>query len=83
MTGPGIKHEGCGCPKFEATQPRMRKRPAGRFVNALITGMKRRLLPILLNARGAQSGEAVLFDRELPGQEFFGRQRVTLAGLFK
>jgi hypothetical protein len=42
-----------------------------------------RLLPVLLDARGAQAGEAVLVDRILPGEEFLDRQRVPRAGLFK
>ena len=41
------------------------------------------LLPVLLNARCAQAGEAMLFDRELPRQEFLCRQRVALACLFE
>ena len=41
------------------------------------------LLAILLDAGGAQAGEAVLVDRELPGQEFVDRQRVAAAGLFE
>jgi hypothetical protein len=41
------------------------------------------LLPVLLDPRGAQAGEAVLVDRELPRQELLGRQRVARAGLFE
>ncbi|VTZ61807.1 conserved hypothetical protein [Sinorhizobium medicae] len=40
-------------------------------------------MAILLNARRAQAGEAVVIDRGLPGEELFDRQRVTLARLFK
>src|ERR1700730_6554710 len=41
------------------------------------------LLPVLLDARGAQAGEAVLVNGILPGQEFFDRQRVAGASFFK
>jgi hypothetical protein len=41
------------------------------------------LLPVLLNARGAQPGEAVLVDGILPGEEFFHRQRIPAASLFQ
>jgi hypothetical protein len=41
------------------------------------------LLPILLDARGAQTGQAVLIDGKLPGQEFIDRQGVAAAGLLK
>jgi hypothetical protein len=41
------------------------------------------LLPVLLDARGAQAGEAVLVDRILPGEKFLDRQRVTAAGFFE
>ncbi len=40
-------------------------------------------MPILLNARGAQTGEAMLVDGQLPAEEFLGGQRVALAGLLK
>ena len=49
--------------------------------NALVSWS--RLLAILLDAGGPQSGEAVLIDRELPGEEFIDCQRVAAAGLFK
>src|SRR5262249_18849364 len=41
------------------------------------------LLPILLDARGAQAGEPMLVDGELPGEEFLDRQRIAAAGLFE
>src|ERR1700759_585323 len=41
------------------------------------------LLAILLDAGGAQAGEAVLIDRELPGQELVHRQSVAAAGFFQ
>src|SRR5437660_7955112 len=43
----------------------------------------KRLLPILLDAGGAEAGEAVLVDGELPGQEFVDRQRIATAGFFQ
>jgi hypothetical protein len=42
-----------------------------------------RLLAILLNARGAQTGQTMLVDRVLPRQELFNRERVTGAGFLK
>ena len=41
------------------------------------------LLAILLDTRGAQTGEAVAVDRVLPGQEFLDRERIAAAGLFE
>ena len=41
------------------------------------------LLAVLLDARGAQAGEAVLVDRILPGQEFFDGKRVAGAGFLE
>src|SRR5262249_49239272 len=41
------------------------------------------LLPVLLDARGAQAGEAMAVDRVLPGQEFFNREGVTAARFFE
>src|SRR6266481_602451 len=41
------------------------------------------LLAILLNASGAQTGEAMAVDRVLPGQEFLNRERIAAASLFK
>src|SRR5215470_12432566 len=38
---------------------------------------------ILLDARGAQAGEAVAVDRILPRQEFRDRERIAGAGLFQ
>jgi hypothetical protein len=42
-----------------------------------------RLLAILLDTGGAQSGKAMLIDGKLPGKEFVDGQRVTAAGLLK
>ena len=41
------------------------------------------LLAILLDAGGAQSGQAMLVDGKLPGEEFVDRQRVAAAGLLE
>src|SRR5262245_48357019 len=41
------------------------------------------LLPVLLDARRAQAGEAMLVDRILPGEEFLHRQRVAAAGFLE
>src|SRR5207237_7729012 len=41
------------------------------------------LLPILLNARGAQAGQAMAIDGVLPGEEFFDGQRITAAGFLQ
>src|SRR5690242_19655012 len=55
-----------------------------RFTRApLIAEWRRLVLAVLLNARGAQSGKAVLVDGVLPGQELFNRQGVAAAGLFE
>ena len=41
------------------------------------------LVAVLLDARGAQAGKAVVVDGGLPGQEFFDRQRITFTGFFE
>jgi len=46
-------------------------------------GAGKRLLTILLDARGTQSGQAVLVDGKLPGQEFVDGQRVAAASLLE
>src|SRR3954453_20352551 len=46
-----------------------------RAVNALLT--------VLLNSGGAQAGETVLVDRELPRQEFVDGQGIAAARFFK
>src|SRR5918995_3021448 len=43
----------------------------------------RRLLAILLNSGGAQPGQTVLVDRELPGQELVHGQGIATARLFE
>src|SRR5580700_2237669 len=55
---------------------------AGHRGRLLVTWW-RRLLSVLLDARGAQTGQAVLVDRILPGQEFLDRERITAARLFE
>jgi hypothetical protein len=42
-----------------------------------------RLLAILLDAGGAQSGKAMLIDGKLPGKELVDGQRVAAASLLK
>src|SRR5215510_9046346 len=44
---------------------------------------EKRLLAILLNARGAQTGQTMLVDRVLPRQELFNGERVARAGFLK
>jgi hypothetical protein len=46
-------------------------------------GSDRRLLAILLDAGGAQPGEAMLIDGKLPGEEFVDGQRVAAASLLE
>ena len=41
------------------------------------------LLAVLLDAGGAQSGQTMLVDGELPGQEFVDRQGITAAGFLE
>jgi hypothetical protein len=48
-----------------------------------VTGSANGLLPILLDAGGAQSGKAVLVDGKLPGKEFVDGQRIAAASLLK
>src|ERR1019366_6329441 len=43
------------------------------------TGSIWRLLPVLLDARRAQAGKAVLVDGILPGEEFLDGQRIAAA----
>src|SRR5215472_15818602 len=43
----------------------------------------KKLLPVLLDTRGAQAREAVPVDRVLPGEEFLDRQRIAAAGFFQ
>jgi hypothetical protein len=54
----------------------------GRFFSNA-AGSGEGLLPVLLDARGAQSGKAVLIDGKLPGKELVDRQRVAAACLLK
>src|SRR5262245_5213171 len=41
------------------------------------------LLAVLLDAGGAKARQAMLVDRELPGEEFVNSQRVAAAGLLE
>jgi hypothetical protein len=41
------------------------------------------LLPVLLNPGGPQTGQAMLIDRKLPGEELVDRQRVPAAGFLE
>jgi hypothetical protein len=62
---------------------RANEKGAGRVTGAVPRDLLRCLLAVLLNARGAQAGQAMLVDGHLPAQEFLGGQRVTLAGLLE
>jgi hypothetical protein len=56
----------------------------GEHLRITVMGMTESgLLPILLDAGGAQSGEAMLVDGKLPGQEFVDGERVAAAGFFE
>ena len=41
------------------------------------------LLAVLLDARGAQTGQTMLVDRELPREKFVDSQRIAAAGFFE
>src|SRR6478672_9770342 len=59
---------------------------AGKNVLAGTTGrdvLDERLLPILLDAGGAQAGETMLVDGVLPGEEFFDREGIATAGFLE
>src|SRR5882724_8143356 len=66
--------------KMQGTENAKRRPLAGRRFKKSF-GL--RLLPVLLDARRAQPGEAVLVDGILPGEEFLDGQCVSGAGLFK
>jgi hypothetical protein len=42
-----------------------------------------KLVAVLLDARGAQAGKAMIGNRTLPGEEFFDGQRVTITRFFE
>src|SRR5215468_4666976 len=69
------------CRPDVAPAQRQKRRPPGRRVVRRYAD--RALLPVLLDARGAQAGKAVLVDRILPGQEFLDRQRVAAASFLE
>jgi hypothetical protein len=48
-----------------------------------VAGSDEGLLAVLLDARGAKPGKAVLIDGKLPGKELVDRQRVAAASLLK
>ena len=58
-----------------------RKRPGRRGLKtaSVLPGV---LVAVLLDARSAQAGEAMLVNRNLPTQEFVDRERVTRARFF-
>jgi hypothetical protein len=60
-------------------QQRRLKEPAW----SIMIKARERLLAILLNARGAQTGQPVLIDRVLPRQELFNRERVAGASFLE
>jgi hypothetical protein len=55
----------------------------GALAPALTSRRGKSLLAVLLNARRAQAGEAVLVDRVLPGEEFLDRKGIARAGFLK
>ena len=59
------------------------KEITGALAPAFTSRRGKSLLAVLLNARRAQAGEAVLVDRVLPGQEFLDRKGITRAGFLK
>lgn len=63
-----------------------KSRPPARgpvFVKCDGKGAPEGLLAILLDAGGAQAGEAVLIDGKLPGQELVHGQGIAAAGFLK
>ena len=48
-----------------------------------IAALKAISVAILLDARRAQACKAMIGNRGLPGEEFFDRERITLAGFLK
>jgi hypothetical protein len=65
-----------GCPRIKSPA-----QTAG--VDDLLGRIKPELLAILLDTGRAETGEAVLIDRVLPGEEFLDRQGVAAAGFFQ
>src|SRR5262249_60076940 len=55
----------------------------GAGVVVIAEDKEQRLLAILLDTRGAQTGQTMLVDRVLPRQELFNRERVAGAGFLK
>src|SRR5215475_1260052 len=69
-----------GIGEHEKNRPR-RTRPI--FFKYPSSWRGERLLAILLDAGGAEACQAVLVDRELPGEEFVNGQRVAAASLLE
>jgi hypothetical protein len=63
--------------------PKMRKTGFEKQSRFSSNADMERLLAVLLDARGAQAGQTMLVDRELPGEEFVDGQRVTAASLLE
>jgi hypothetical protein len=62
---------------------KLRKSLSRGWIAGSSPAMTANLLPILLDAGGAQSGQAMLVDGKLPGQEFVDGQGVAAAGFLK
>ncbi len=60
----------------------MRNQPGGRAVPAF-QRISAVLTAILLETRGAQTGQTVAVDRALPAEEFLDGQRIASTGIFK
>src|SRR5690349_4766681 len=56
---------------------------AGRPDARTVQKWEGKLRAILLDARGAQTGQAMLIDRILPGKKFFDGQGIATAGFFQ
>jgi hypothetical protein len=63
--------------------PKMRKTGFEKQSRFSSNADMERLLAVLLDARGAQAGQTMLVDRELPGEEFVDGQRVAAAGFLE
>jgi hypothetical protein len=50
------------------------------FKKAVWKNIKRSFVPVLLDVRSTQAGQAVLIERMLPGEEFVDREHVTATG---
>src|SRR5438067_10034986 len=68
---------GLNCRHSRDAQEKRAARSGSR--DASVASAELRLLPVLLNARGTQPGEAVAIDGILPREKFLDGQRVTTA----